>query len=98
MGRKSSLTPERLAKDINFFTGYCADVSIELFNTNEQSVNEFISKYEYEDCEIIKVSNTDQDDLFRIYSSGSKQIRSLCNTISEDFDVISVEILTLEES
>ena len=98
MPRRPALTVEKLSKDINFFNGYCAEVSIELFDTNAQSVDEFISKYEYEDCQIIKVTNTDQDDLFHIYSSGTKQIRSLCNTISADFDVISIEILSLEES
>ena len=45
MGRKSSLTPERLAKDINFFEGYVAKCEIAFVSVANTMIDNFISKY-----------------------------------------------------
>ena len=46
MGRKSSLTPEKLAKDINFFEGYVARCVIDFVTVTNYLIDDFISKYQ----------------------------------------------------
>ena len=97
MGRKSSLTPEKLAKDINFFEGYVAKCEIAFVSVSDTLVGDFISKYTQDDVIVEPVSVTDYITHFNIYSNGQKQLRSLINIIREDLDVIDFELLSLEE-
>ena len=97
MGRKSSLTVEKLSKDINFFEGYVARCVIDFATVTNNLVEDFISKYQQDDVIVEPVSITDYITHFNIYSNGEKQLRSLCNIIGEDLDVIDYELISLEE-
>ena len=97
MGRKSSLTVEKLSKDINFFEGYVARCVIDFATVTNNLVEDFISKYQQDDVIVEPVSITDYITHFNIYSNGEKQLRSLINIIREDLNVIDFELLSLEE-
>ena len=97
MGRKSSLTPEKLAKDINFFEGYVAKCEIAFASVSNTLVLDFITKYQQDDVIVDLVDVSDYIAHFNIYSNGEKQLRSLINIISEDLNVIDFELLSLEE-
>lgn len=97
MGRKSSLTPEKLAKDINFFEGYVAKCVIDFVTVTNNMIEDFISKYQQDDVIVEPVSNISNSITFNIYSNGSKQLRSLINIIDEDLNVIECDLLSLEE-
>ena len=97
MGRKSSLTPERLAKDINFFEGYVAKCEIAFVSVANTLIDNFISKYQQDDVIVDPVSVNDYIVHFNIYSNGAKQLHSLINIISEDINVIDFELHVIEE-
>ena len=97
MGRKSSLTTEKLSKDINFFEGYVAKCEIAFAHVYNTFIEDFISKYQHDDVILYPVSVNDYIAHFNIYSNGEKQLRSLCNIIGEDLDVIDYELISLEE-
>ena len=97
MGRKSSLTPERLAKDINFFEGYVAKCEIAFASVSNTLVLDFITKYQQDDVIVDLVDVSDYIAHFNIYSNGEKQLRSLINIISEDLNVIDFELIVIEE-
>ena len=82
MGRKSSLTPEKLAKDINFFEGYVAKCEIAFIAVDDTLVGDFISKYTQDDVIVEPVSINDYIVHFNIYSNGEKQLHSLINIMS----------------
>ena len=97
MGRKSSLTVEKLSKDINFFEGYVAKCEIAFASVSITLVEDFISKYQQDDVIVEPVSITDYITHFNIYSNGEKQLRSLINIIREDINVIDFELIVIEE-
>ena len=97
MGRKSSLTPEKLAKDINFFEGYVAKCEIAFIAVDDTLVGDFISKYTQDDVIDEPVSINDYIVHFNIYSNGEKQLHSLINIIREDINVIDFELIVIEE-
>ena len=97
MGRKSSLTPEKLAKDINFFEGYVAKCEIAFASVSNTLIDNFISKYQQDDVIVQPVSVNDYIVHFNIYSNGQKQLHSLINIISEDINVIDFELFVIEE-
>ena len=97
MGRKSSLTPEKLAKDINFFEGYVARCVIDFVTVTNNLVEDFISKYTQDDVIVEPVSINDYIVHFNIYSNGEKQLHSLINIIREDINVIDFELIVIEE-
>ena len=97
MGRKSSLTPEKLAQDINFFEGYVAKCEIAFASVSNTMVLDFITKYQQDDVIIDPVSVSDYIAHFNIYSNGEKQLHSLINIISEDINVIDFELLSIGE-
>lgn len=97
MGRKSSLTPERLAKDINFFEGYVAKCEIAFVSVANTMIDNFISKYQQDDVIVDPVSVNDYIVHFNIYSNGAKQLHSLINIMSEDINVIDFELHVIEE-
>jgi len=97
MGRKSSLTPEKLAKDINFFEGYVAKCEIAFIAVDNILVEDFISKYTQDDVIVEPVSINDYIVHFNIYSNGQKQLHSLINIIREDINVIDFELFVIEE-
>ena len=97
MGRKSSLTPEKLAKDINFFEGYVARCVIDFVTVTNYLIDDFISKYQQDDVIVEPVSVNDYIVHFNIYSNGQKQLHSLINIISEDINVIDFELHVIEE-
>ena len=97
MGRKSSLTPEKLAKDINFFEGYVAKCEIAFVSVANTLIDNFISKYQQDDVIVDPVSVNDYIVHFNIYSNGAKQLHSLINIMSEDINVIDFELHVIEE-
>ena len=97
MGRKSSLTVEKLSKDINFFEGYVARCVIDFATVTNNLVEDFISKYAQDDVIVDLVDVTDYITHFNIYSNGEKQLHSLINIIREDINVIDFELIVIEE-
>ena len=97
MPRKSSLTVEKLSKDINFFEGYVAKCEIAFIAVDDTLVEDFISKYTQDDVIVEPVSINDYIVHFNIYSNGQKQLHSLINIIREDINVIDFELLVIEE-
>ncbi len=97
MPRKSSLTVEKLSKDINFFEGYVAKCEIAFASVSNTLVEDFITKYQQDDVIVEPVSITDYITHFNIYSNGEKQLHSLINIIREDLNVIDFELISLEE-
>ena len=97
MPRKSSLTVEKLSKDINFFEGYVAKCEIAFIAVSNTLVEDFISKYQQDDVIVEPVSITDYITHFNIYSNGEKQLHSLINIIREDLNVIDFELIVIEE-
>ena len=97
MGRKSSLTPEKLAKDINFFEGYVAKCEIAFVSVANTLIDNFISKYQQDDVIVDPVSVNDYIVHINIYSNGAKQLHSLINIMSEDINVIDFELHVIEE-
>ena len=97
MPRKSSLTVEKLSKDINFFEGYVAKCEIAFIAVDDTLVGDFISKYTQDDVIVEPVSINDYIVHFNIYSNGQKQLHSLINIIREDINVIDFELLVIEE-
>ena len=97
MGRKSSLTPEKLAQDINFFEGYVAKCEIAFTSVSNTMVLDFISKYQQDDVIVDLVDVSDYIAHFNIYSNGEKQLHSLINIIREDINVIDFELIVIEE-
>tara|TARA_B100001057_G_scaffold500262_1_gene614365 strand:- start:1346 stop:1642 length:297 start_codon:yes stop_codon:yes gene_type:complete len=96
---RNSLTLDKLSKDINFFDGYCAEILVDFYDKSTASIINFVSKYEQEDCNIVMVDDDDEvDQLFHIYASGVKQLNTLCDIMSNDFDVIDLELKSLSES
>ena len=96
---RNSLTLDKLSKDINFFDGYCAEILVDFYDKSTASIIDFVSKYEQEDCNIVMVDDDDEDDqLFHLYASGVKQLNQLCDIMSNDFDVINLELKSLSES
>ena len=51
-------------------------------------VEYFISKYTQDDVIVEPISNISESITFNIYSNGAKQLHSLINMISDDFNVI----------
>jgi len=92
---RNSLTLDKLSKDINFFDGYCAEILVDFYDKSTASIINFVSKYEQEDCNIVMV---EVDQLFHLYASGVKQLNTLCDIMSNDFDVINLELKSLSES
>ena len=97
MGRKSSLTVEKLSKDINFFEGYVARCVIDFATVTNNLVVDFISKYTQDDVIVEPISNISESITFNIYSNGAKQLHSLINMISDDFNVIECYLISIEE-
>ena len=97
MPRKSSLTVEKLSKDINFFEGYVAKCEIAFIAVDDTLVEDLISKYTQDDVIVEPVSINDYIVHFNIYSNGEKQLHSLINIIREDINVIDFELLVIEE-
>ena len=98
MPRKSKLTVEKLSKDINFFHGYLAECEILLPYGNEQLALQHIDEtYNQDDLSITsKISEFGDVTLF-INGYGEKQICSLINTISEDYNVIDCQLVSMTE-
>tara|TARA_B100000927_G_scaffold288430_1_gene283031 strand:- start:1407 stop:1709 length:303 start_codon:yes stop_codon:yes gene_type:complete len=99
MPRKTSLTVEKLSKDINFFYGYIAECELLLpFNANVNNTLEYIkSEYQQEDL-IISHKVLDSGDItLYINGTGEKQINSLINIISEDYNVIDCQLESITE-
>ena len=97
MPRKSSLTVEKLSKDINFFEGYVAKCEIAFAHVYNTFIEDFISKYQHDDVILDPVSVNDYIAHFNIYSNGEKQLHSLINIIREDLNVIDFELIVIEE-
>lgn len=91
---RKSLTLDKLAEGLQFYTGCVADVYIEI---EDRHLGHFIAKYE-QDCAIIIERQVHDGFLFKMYGSGEKEIRLICDIMSEDIDVIDLRILSLEEN
>jgi hypothetical protein len=89
----TKLTIEKLSKDLHFFSGYVAEVEVEFVSSNYDQISDFLDKYDT----VQLVSAWSDTFLLKVYGSGEKQVKQLCAIIEEEYNVLSVEIVSLSE-
>ena len=89
----ANLTIEKLAKDLHFFSGYVAEVEIEFVSTTFDEISQFLDKYDT----VQLVSAWSETFAIKVYGSGEKEVRQICAIIAEEYNVLSVEIVSLSE-
>jgi len=89
----SNLTIEKLSKDLHFFSGYVAEIEVEFVSSNDDQISDFLDKYDT----VQLVSAWSNTFLMKVYGSGEKEVKQLCAIIEEEYNVLSVEIVSLSE-
>ena len=89
----SKLTIEKLSKDLHFFSGYVAELEVEFVSSNYDQISDFLDKYD----SVQLVSAWSNTFLMKVYGSGEKEVKQLCAIIEEEYNVLSVEIVSLSE-
>lgn len=89
----TKLTIEKLSKDLHFFSGYVAELEVEFVSSNYDQISDFLDKYDT----VQLVSAWSDTFLLKVYGSGEKQVKQLCAIIEEEYNVLSVEIVSLSE-
>jgi len=89
----SNLTIEKLSKDLHFFSGYVAELEVEFVSSNDDQISDFLDKYDT----VQLVSAWSNTFLMKVYGSGEKEVKQLCAIIEEEYNVLSVEIVSLSE-
>lgn len=89
----TKLTIEKLSKDLYFFSGYVAELEVEFVSTTFDQISQFLDKYD----SVQLVSAWSNTFLMKVYGSGEKEVKQLCAIIEEDYNVLSVEIVSLSE-
>lgn len=89
----TKLTIEKLSKDLHFFSGYVAELEVEFVSSNYDQISDFLDKYDT----VQLVSAWSNTFLLKVYGSGEKQVKQLCAIIEEEYNVLSVEIVSLSE-
>lgn len=90
----SRLSIDKLSEGIQFYSGTCAEIYVEI---PDNRVSSFISKYEH-DVDIIIDRQVHDGFIFKVYGSGDKEVRLVCDIMSEDIDVIDLRILSVEDN
>lgn len=90
----SRLTIDKLSEGIEFYSGTCAEIYVEI---PDRRVSSFIAKYE-QDVNIIIERQVHDGFVFKVYGSGEKEVRLVCDIMSEDIDVIDLRILSVEDN
>lgn len=90
----TKLSIDKLSEGIDFYSGTVAEVYVEI---PDRRVSQFIAKYE-QDVTIIIERQVHDGFVFKIYGSGDKEVRQICDIISEDIDAIDLRILSLEDN
>lgn len=88
-----NLSLERLSKDLHFFSGYVAELEVEFVSSNDDQISDFLDKYDT----VQLVSAWSNTFLMKVYGSGEKEVKQLCAIIEEEYNVLSVEIVSLSE-
>ena len=89
----SNLTIEKLSKDLHFFSGYVAEVEVEFVSSNHEQISDFLDKYDT----VQLVSAWSDTFLMKVYGSRENEVKQLCAIIEEEYNVLSVEIVSLSE-
>jgi ERCC4-type nuclease len=89
----ANLSLEKLSNGIAFFDGYCAEVEIEFVSSTQQEIAQFLDKYD----SVQLVSAWTNTFLMKVYGSGKKEVEQICAIMQEDYNVLSVEIVSLSE-
>ena len=89
----TNLTLDKLSKGIAFFDGYCAEVEVEFNSSTHTEIAEFFDKYD----SVQLVSAWTNTFLMKVYGSGRKEVEQICAIMQEDYNVLSVEIVSLSE-
>jgi len=88
-----NLSLEKLSKDLYFFSGYVAEIEVEFVSSNDDQISDFLDKYDT----VQLVSAWSNTFLMKVYGSGEKEVKQLCAIIEEEYNVLSVEIVSLSE-
>jgi predicted HTH domain antitoxin len=91
----NKLSIESLSNGIKFHTEAVSEVAIQLVSDMPTRVSNFIAKYE----EFINLTIDRYEDnslVFKLGASSVKEIARICDIMSEDIDVIDLEILSTE--
>jgi hypothetical protein len=89
------LSIEKLSQGIEFHSDAVSEVAIQLVSETEQRVSNFIAKYE-EFINLTILRYEDNQFVFKLGASSVKEIARICDIMSEDIDVIDLEILSTE--
>lgn len=89
----SNLTLDKLSNGIAFFDGYCAEVEVEFVSSHHSEIADFLDKYD----SVQLVSAWTNTFLMKVYGSGKKEVEQICAIMQEDYNVLSVEIVSLSE-
>ena len=90
---QGKLSMDNLAQGIDFHQECISEVAIELVTQSPKRVGNFISKYEEFINLVIDRVEGDQI-IFKLGASSQKEIARICGIMSEDIDVISIDILS----
>ena len=91
----NKLSIENLSNGIKFHTEAVSEVAIELVTQSPKRVSNFIAKYE-EFINLTILRYEDNQFVFKLGASSVKEIARICDIMSEDIDVIDLEILSTE--
>lgn len=89
----ANLTLDKLSNGIAFFDGYCAEVEVEFVSSTHSKIAHFLDKYD----SVQLVSAWSDTFLMKVYGSGKKEVEQICAIIAEEYNVLSVEIVSLSE-
>ena len=89
----ANLSLDKLSNGIAFFDGYCAEVEVEFVSSTHTEIAQFLDKYD----SVQLVSAWTNTFLMKVYGSGRKEVEQICAIMQEDYNVLSVEIVSLSE-
>ena len=89
----ANLTLDKLSNGIAFFDGCYAEVEVEFNSSTHSKIAQFLDKYD----SVQLVSAWSDTFLMKVYGSGEKEVKQICAIIEEDYNVLSVEIVSLSE-
>ena len=89
----TNLSLDKLSNGIAFFNGYCAEVEVEFNSSTHTEIAQFLDKYD----SVQLVSAWTNTFLMKVYGSGRKEVEQICAIMQEDYNVLSVEIVSLSE-
>ena len=90
------LSIDKLSEGLTFYNGSTAEVYIEFTHDDHITLSNFIAKYE-EHISIMIQSHFADGFMFNLNASSPKDIYRICDIMSEDIDVVNLEIFSITD-